>query len=220
MFPFWHARLRFRADFEQLAEPLFQRIRNLLQNLLAEGNVQNVQDIAEVEIIGGSSRIPFVKQIIAHIFNREPKTTMNADDVVARGAAMQCAILSPTVKVLEFNVINNQNYGIVVDYVNSEGKNVVQTVFEKNDEFPGSKLLPLHKVDAFQISASYKNPTEVPHTEAFLGTWQVNGVTKPADADYRVVRVKLGVDQNGVFSVRRAMYEEKVEELVEEPVSI
>jgi molecular chaperone DnaK (HSP70) len=103
-----------------LAEPLFQRLRNLLQALIDKSGV-NIKDISEVEIIGGSSRIPFVKQIIAHFFNREPKTTMNADDVVARGAAMQCALLSPTIKVMEFNVKNTQQYNLCVNYINSEG---------------------------------------------------------------------------------------------------
>lgn len=207
-----------RADFEQLAEPLFQRIRNLLSGLLQQAGIQNVADISEVEIIGGSSRIPFVKQIIAHVFNREPKTTLNADDVVARGAAMQCAILSPSVRVTEVAVYNNQNYGINVDYVNSEGKPTTQTVFKKNDEFPGFKLLPLHKTADFNIAAAYEIPEEIPHTDHKLGTWQISGVTKPADADYRIVKVRLGVDLNGVFEIQKAMYEEKIEEIVEEPI--
>lgn len=207
-----------RAEFEQLAEPLFQRVRNLLSSLLQQAGIQNVQDISDVEVIGGSSRIPFIKQIIAHIFNREPRTTLNADDVVARGAAMQCAILSPSVKVLEFNILNNQNYGVNVEYINSENKQITQTVIKKNDEFPGFKLLPLHKSSDFSISAAYENQAEIPHTEQSLGTWTIGGVTKPADADYRVVKVRLGVDNNGIFDIQKAMYEEKIEEIVEEPI--
>lgn len=110
----------FSAEFEEMAEPIFQRLRALLDNLIKKSGV-DIKDISEVEIIGGSSRIPFIKQIVAHFFNREPKTTMNADDVVARGAAMQCAILSPTVKVMEFAVLNTQHYNLCVNYINSEG---------------------------------------------------------------------------------------------------
>lgn len=110
----------FSAQFEEMAEPIFQRFRALLDKLIKRSGI-NIKDISEVEIIGGSSRIPFIKQIVAHHFNREPKTTMNADDVVARGAAMQCAILSPSIKVMEFNVLNTQHYNLCVNYVNSEG---------------------------------------------------------------------------------------------------
>ncbi|CAD5207298.1 unnamed protein product [Bursaphelenchus okinawaensis] len=207
-----------RAEFEEMAEPLFQRIRNVLSSLIQQSGIQNLQDISEVEIIGGSSRIPFVKQIITHAFNREPKTTLNADDVVARGAAMQCAILSPSVKVLEFNVIDNVNYDITIDYLNKENQPVTQQVYKVNDEFPGYKNLPLHKVEPFTISAQYEHPNQVPYTDWKLGTWRVNGVTKPADADYRVVKVRLGLNHNGIFAVSKAMFEEKVEEEVEEPM--
>jgi len=196
-----------RATFEEKAEPIFQRFRELLDNLIKRSGV-NVKDISEVEVIGGSSRIPFIKQIVAHYFNREPRTTMNADDVVARGAAMQCAILSPSIKVMEFNVLNTQHYNLCVNYINSEGKHVTQTVFKRNDDFPFGRVLPLHKTDPFTISAFYERSNDLPQTDTEIGTWEVQGVTKPADADYRVVRVKLQVDQNGVFSVRKALYEE------------
>lgn len=74
------------------------------------------EEVAEVELIGGSSRIPFVRQIITHFFNREPKTTLNLDEAVARGAGMQCAILSPSFKVKEFSVKDNHQFDIKLRY--------------------------------------------------------------------------------------------------------
>ena len=64
-----------RSQFEELAEPLFEKIRNLLRRLIEQSGLR-VEDIAEVELLGGSARIPLVKQIIANFFNREPKTTI------------------------------------------------------------------------------------------------------------------------------------------------
>lgn len=81
----------FRSQFEEIAEPLFGKIRNLLHELLKETGVQ-AKDVSEVELIGGSSRIPYVKSIVAHIFNREPKTTMNQDEAVARGNVFPCRL--------------------------------------------------------------------------------------------------------------------------------
>lgn len=80
-----------------------------------------VQDISEVELIGGSSRIPYIRNIIAHIFNREPMTTMNLDEAVARGAAMQCAILSPSFKTKEFTIKDSFPFNIKLQYHSSAG---------------------------------------------------------------------------------------------------
>lgn len=87
-------------------------------------------------------------------------------------------------------------------------KHVTQTVFKRNDEFPFGRVLPLHKTEAFNISAFYEFSPDLPQTNTEIGTWQVQDVTKPVDADYRIVRVKLQVDHNGIFSVRKAVYEE------------
>jgi molecular chaperone DnaK (HSP70) len=60
-----------------------------------------IEDIAEVELIGGCSRIPKIKQIVAEFFKKDPMTTMNLDDAIARGCALQAALLSPTVIMKE-----------------------------------------------------------------------------------------------------------------------
>ncbi|KAI1710338.1 hsp70 protein domain-containing protein [Ditylenchus destructor] len=97
-----------RAFFEELAEPLFQKVRDMLQSLMDSSGVKK-EDIADVELIGGSSRVPFIRQIVANFFNKEPKTTMNLDDAVARGACMQCAIISPSFQVKEFHIKDSQD---------------------------------------------------------------------------------------------------------------
>lgn len=71
-----------------------------------------VEDIYTVEIVGGSTRIPSVKQMIQKLFNMEPSTTLNADEAVARGCALQCAILSPTFRVRDFSITDCQQYPI------------------------------------------------------------------------------------------------------------
>lgn len=99
---------------------MFEKIRLLLRRLIEQSGVR-VEDIAEVELIGGSSRIPFVKQIVTHFFNREPKTTMNQDEAVARGAGMQCAIISPSFKVKEFNIRDSYLFDVKLRYEGSNG---------------------------------------------------------------------------------------------------
>lgn len=67
-----------------------------------------LEDIHSVEIVGGSSRIPAIKQLIEQVFNRSPSTTLNQDEAVSRGCALQCAMLSPAVRVRDFNVTDVQ----------------------------------------------------------------------------------------------------------------
>lgn len=68
----------------------------------------NLNDIYAVEIVGGSSRIPAIKQLIEKVFQKAPSTTLNQDEAVSRGCALQCAMLSPAVRVREFSVTDVQ----------------------------------------------------------------------------------------------------------------
>lgn len=72
----------------------------------------NLGDIDAVEVIGGSCRVPAIKEVIQSVFKRDLSTTLNLDEAVSRGCALQCAMLSPTFKVREFNVTDIQPYPI------------------------------------------------------------------------------------------------------------
>ena len=67
-----------------------------------------------VEIVGGSTRVPAIKAITAEVFGKEPSTTLNSDEAVARGCTLQCAIQSPTFKVREFKVEGCQLFPITL----------------------------------------------------------------------------------------------------------
>lgn len=79
------------------------------------------EDIHSVEIVGGSSRIPAIKNAIEQVFKKPPSTTLNQDEAVARGCALQCAILSPAYKVKEFNLVDVQSYPIQLIWDESPG---------------------------------------------------------------------------------------------------
>ncbi|CAI5445054.1 unnamed protein product [Caenorhabditis angaria] len=104
-----------RQEFEDLAAPIFARIRQTLVSLF-EGIDVKPEDVDEIEIVGGSSRIPMIRKIVNDLFAKDPKTTMNQDEAVARGAAMQCAILSPTFRVREFSIKDSQPYRIKITW--------------------------------------------------------------------------------------------------------
>lgn len=94
-----------RDQFEQLAEPLFKKLPILFQQLIQLAQVK-IEDIADVELIGGSCRMPRIKQITSDFFKKEPRTTMNLDDAVARGCALQCATFYPVYQMKEFVVVD------------------------------------------------------------------------------------------------------------------
>lgn len=71
-----------------------------------------VEDIDAVEVVGGSCRIHAVKEIISDVFKKDISTTLNMDEAVARGCALQCAMLSPTFKVRDFSISDIQPYPI------------------------------------------------------------------------------------------------------------
>jgi len=81
-----------------------------------------LEDIHSVEIVGGSTRIPALKHLIKSVFGRDPSTTLNQDEAVARGCALQCAILSPAFKVRDFSITDLQPYPIKIIWDANSGE--------------------------------------------------------------------------------------------------
>jgi molecular chaperone DnaK (HSP70) len=88
---------------------LYTRWKVLIFLFIAE---LHLEEIYAVEIVGGSSRIPAIKHLIEMVFSKQASTTLNQDEAVSRGCALQCAMLSPAVRVREFSVTDIQNYPI------------------------------------------------------------------------------------------------------------
>lgn len=86
-----------RADFEKRIRPLVDRTRAHCLRALADAQVKPA-DLDEVILVGGSTRVPLVREIVAEIFGREPNTSQNPDEAVALGAVIQAGILSGSLK--------------------------------------------------------------------------------------------------------------------------
>jgi len=104
-----------RAEFEELCSSLFERVAATLKRSL-ESSKLTPDQIYSVEIVGGSSRIPAIKALISKIFQKDPSTTLNADEAVARGCALQCAMLSPTFKVRDFTVLECCSHSLTLQW--------------------------------------------------------------------------------------------------------
>ena len=81
-----------------------------------------LDDIHSVELAGGSSRVPAIKKLVEDVFGKTCSTTLNQDESVARGCALQCAMLSPAVRVRDFSVTDIQPYAIKLTWDASQGE--------------------------------------------------------------------------------------------------
>ncbi|KAM3934750.1 heat shock protein 105 kDa [Leptodactylus fuscus] len=200
-----------RSDFEALCADLLQRIDAPLRSLMEQIQLR-VEDISAIEIIGGATRIPAVKERIAKFFGKDFSTTLNADEAVARGCALQCAILSPAFKVREFSVTDVVPYPISLKWsTEADEAEGFYEVFNKNHPAPFSKVLTFYRKNPFQLEAFYSNPTTVPYPEAKIGQFVVQNIFPSKDGEKAKVKVKVRVNTHGIFSVSTASVVEKAE---------
>ncbi|NXY81515.1 HS74L protein, partial [Alcedo cyanopectus] len=198
-----------RAQFEQLCAALLSRVEPPLRAAMDQAKLQR-EDIYSIEIVGGATRIPAVKEQISNFFCKEISTTLNADEAVARGCALQCAILSPAFKVREFSITDVVPYSITLRWKSSyeEGTGECE-VFSKNHAAPFSKVITFHKKEPFDLEAYYTHPHEVPYPDSRIGRFTIQNVGPQQDGDNSKVKVKVRVNIHGLFSVANASVIEK-----------
>ncbi|XP_053069995.1 heat shock protein 105 kDa isoform X2 [Acinonyx jubatus] len=199
-----------RAQFEELCADLLQKIEAPLHSLLEQTQLR-VEDVSAVEIVGGTTRIPAVKEKIARFFGKDISTTLNADEAVARGCALQCAILSPAFKVREFSITDAVPFPIsLVWNHDSEDTEGVHEVFSRNHAAPFSKVLTFLRRGPFELEAFYSDPQGVPYPEAKIGRFVVQNVSAQKDGEKSRVKVKVRVNTHGIFTISTASMVEKV----------
>uniref|UniRef100_A0A8C3M0Y2 Heat shock protein family A (Hsp70) member 4 like n=1 Tax=Chrysolophus pictus TaxID=9089 RepID=A0A8C3M0Y2_CHRPC len=163
-----------RAQFEQLCAALLSRVEPPLRAAMEQARLQR-EDIYSIEIVGGATRIPAVKEQISNFFCKEISTTLNADEAVARGCALK----------------TKYHYGEC-------------EVFCKNHSAPFSKVITFHKKEPFDLEAFYTHPHEVPYPDSRIGRFTIQNVGPQHDGDNSKVKVKVRVNIHGLFSVANA----------------
>ncbi|XP_015495840.1 heat shock protein 105 kDa isoform X3 [Parus major] len=209
-----------RSQFEELCADLLQRIEMPLLSLMEQTQLK-VEDVNAVEIVGGATRIPAVKERIAKFFGKDVSTTLNADEAIARGCALQCAILSPAFKVREFSVTDATPFPISLLW-NTEAEDTegVHEVFSRNHAAPFSKVLTFYRKGPFELEAFYSDPNGVPYPESRIGRYVIQNVAAQKDGEKSKVKVKVRVNTHGIFSVSTASMVEPVKSEECEDVSV
>ena len=185
-----------RAKFEQLVEGLLQRTVDPVKRALADANLDPSQ-IDEVVLVGGSTRVPRVQEIVKELFGREPHRGVNPDEVVAIGAAIQAGVLAGEVKDLLLLDVTPLSLGI--ETLGS----VMTTLIDRNT------TIPTKKSEVFSTAADNQPSVEVHVLQGeramaldnrTLGKFHLDGIP-PAPRGTPQVEVTFDLDANGIVNV-------------------
>jgi heat shock protein 4 len=127
-----------RDELEELVKPLLERVTAPLEQALADAKLK-IEDIDAVEMVGGCTRVPAVKERISKFFGKNLSFTLNQDEAIARGCAFSCAILSPVFRVRDFSVHDIVSYPIEFTWEQSPDipdEDTSLTVFNKGNVMP------------------------------------------------------------------------------------
>ena len=185
-----------RAQFEKLTDNLFERCRGPVLTALKDAKLKPAE-IDEVVLVGGSTRMPRVQQIVKEIFGKEPHKGVNPDEVVAVGAAIQGAIMTGNVSDVLLLDVTPLSLGL-------ETKGGVMTVLvPKNTTIPTEKKETFTTADDNQTAVTikvYQGERPMAADNRFLGEFNLEGIP-PARMGVPQIEVSFNIDANGILNV-------------------
>lgn len=208
-----------RQEFEAMIEPLLNKAQGPLEQALAQAKLTK-DEIDIIEIVGGGSRVPALKERIQSFFGKTLSYTMNADEAIARGCAFSCAILSPVFRVRDFAVQDIISYPIEFGWEKAPDipdEDTSLTVFNKGNVMPSTKILTFYRKQAFDLEARYNSTEGLPgKVNPWIGRFSVKAVKADGKEDFMICKLKARVNIHGVLNVESGYYVEDQE--VEEEI--
>ncbi|KAL4956758.1 heat shock protein 70 family [Aspergillus filifer] len=208
-----------REELEEMVKPLLERVTVPLEQALAEAKLKP-EDIDFVEMVGGCTRVPAIKDAVNKFFGKNLSFTLNQDEAIARGCAFGCAILSPVFRVRDFSVHDIVSYPIEFTWEQSPDipdEDTSLTVFNRGNVMPSTKILTFYRKQPFDLEARYAKPEDLPgKINPWVGRFSVKGVKADANDDFMICKLKARLNLHGILNLESGYYVEDVE--VEEPV--
>lgn len=185
-----------RAMFETLALPMFEKTVDECRKVMVEAGL-STDDIDEVVMVGGSSRIPRVKELVKEFFKRPLNHAFNPDEVVAIGAAIQAGVLEGEVKSVTLLDVTNLSLGIEV-----EGRRFAKLI-PKNTTIPAQKVQLVSTVVDNQRAVKIhvlQGESALATENVSLGEFELVGLD-PAPRGVPRIEVKFAIDASGIVNV-------------------
>jgi len=185
-----------RAKFEELVDALIERCRKPVLQALEDAKLKPSQ-IDEVVLVGGSTRVPKVREIVKAIFGKEPHQGVNPDEVVAIGAAIQGAVLAGDRKDVLLLDVTPLTLGI-----ETEGR-VMTALIERNTTIPAERKNTFSTAADNQTAVTvrvFQGERKMAEQNRLLGEFNLEGLP-PAPRGVPQIEVKFDIDQNGILHV-------------------
>ncbi|KAI8532056.1 hypothetical protein RHMOL_Rhmol11G0183800 [Rhododendron molle] len=185
-----------RGKFEELCSDLLDRLKRPVETSLRDAKL-SFSDLDEVILVGGSTRIPAVQELVRRLTGKEPNVTVNPDEVVALGAAVQAGVLAGDVSDIVLLDVTPLSLGL------ETLGGVMTKIITRNTTLPTSKSEVFSTAADGQTSVEInvlQGEREFVRDNKSLGSFRLDGIP-PAPRGVPQIEVKFDIDANGILSV-------------------
>jgi molecular chaperone HscC len=192
-------------EFEEAVAPLLRRLRDPLARALRD-SAMPVQELSDIVLVGGATRMPVVRKAITRLFGRFPNSSINPDQAVALGAAMQAGLIARSGELEEIRITDVCPYTLGVDHIARDSNGGMQAglfspIIERNTPVPVSRVHTYQTVADNQRKLSFGIYQGKPAKYRAMSGWASSASTSPPARREVTCDVRFSYDSSGLLEV-------------------